>query len=171
MADGDFAGFYRTDSEMHELILCFTGFRRLATLAGTAWVHVNRARQLILPEPGRVQNTLAEHQAILAALEARDPAAAREATQGTSRPALTILEPLMVERRFGRGRAERPAAAEALSIPGLIFRSQISSGVRGWKTPAAAESRPRSPCPTAPLCRPPQRLQDRPAGQDPPPPT
>jgi DNA-binding GntR family transcriptional regulator len=96
--DGDFAGFYRTDSEMHELILGFTGFRRLATLAGTAWVHVNRARQLILPEPGRVQNTLSEHETILAALEARDPAAAREATRQHLGQLLTILEPLMVAR-------------------------------------------------------------------------
>jgi GntR family transcriptional regulator, rspAB operon transcriptional repressor len=96
--DGDFAGFYRTDSEMHELILGFTGFRRLATLAGTAWVHVNRARQLILPEPGRVQNTLAEHETILAALESHDPVAAREATKHHLGQLLTILEPLMVER-------------------------------------------------------------------------
>lgn len=98
VADGDFAGFYRTDSEMHELILGFTGFRRLATLAGTAWVHVNRARQLILPEPGRVQNTLAEHHAILAALEAHDAPAAREATRQHLGQLLTILEPLMVAR-------------------------------------------------------------------------
>ena len=98
VADGDFAGFYRTDSEMHELILGFTGFRRLATLAGTAWVHVNRARQLILPEPGRVQNTLDEHHAILAALEAHDPQAAREATRHHLGQLLTILEPLMVAR-------------------------------------------------------------------------
>jgi GntR family transcriptional regulator, rspAB operon transcriptional repressor len=98
VADGDFAGFYRTDSEMHEMILSFTGFRRIATLAGTAWVHVNRARQLILPEPGRVQNTLSEHQAILTALEARDPRAARAATQHHLGQLLAILEPLIVAR-------------------------------------------------------------------------
>jgi DNA-binding GntR family transcriptional regulator len=98
LADDDFAGFYRTDSEMHDLILSFTGFRRLPAMAGTAWVHVNRARQLILPEPGRVQNTLAEHEAILAALEARDPAAARAATRHHLGQLLAILEPLMVAR-------------------------------------------------------------------------
>lgn len=94
LADGDFAGFYQTDAQMHELILSFTGFRRLATLADTSWVHVNRARQLILPAPGRVQTTLAEHQAIIAAIESRDPAAARAATQSHLRQLMTFLEPL-----------------------------------------------------------------------------
>lgn len=94
LEDGDFAGFYQTDAQMHELFLSFTGFRRLATLADTAWVHVNRARQLILPAPGRVQATLAEHRDILAALEARDPAAARAATQRHLRQLMAVLEPL-----------------------------------------------------------------------------
>ncbi len=98
LADGDFGGFYRTDSDMHELILSFTGFRRLGSLASTAWVHVNRARQLILPEPGRVQATLAEHQTIIAALEARDPQAARAATKHHLGQLLTVLEPIIVAR-------------------------------------------------------------------------
>lgn len=98
LADGDVAGFYQTDAQMHELILSFTGFRRLAGLADTAWVHVNRARQLVLPQPGRVQMTLAEHQAILAALEAHEPETARAATQVHLRQLLTYLEPLVAER-------------------------------------------------------------------------
>ncbi len=98
LADGDPAGFYQTDAQMHEMILSFTGYRRLALLADTAWVHVNRARQLILPQPGRVQATFVEHQAILAALEAHDPAAARAATQTHLRQLLTFLEPLATQR-------------------------------------------------------------------------
>jgi len=94
LADSDFAGFYLTDAQMHELILSFTGFRRLAALADTSWVHVNRARQLILPTPGRVEATLAEHHAILAAVEARDPVVARAATQTHLRQLMTFLEPL-----------------------------------------------------------------------------
>ena len=58
VADGDFRGFYALDGEMHELILSFTGFKKLAYVADTAWLHVNRARQLILPMPGRVAETL-----------------------------------------------------------------------------------------------------------------
>jgi DNA-binding GntR family transcriptional regulator len=98
VADGDFAGFYQMDAQMHELILSFTGFRRLAGLAETSWVHVNRARQLVLPHPGRVQATLREHHAIVAALEARDPQAARETTRHHLGQLLTYLEPLMVAR-------------------------------------------------------------------------
>ena len=98
VADGDTAGFHQLDAQMHELILSFTGFRRLATLSETAWVHVNRARQLVLPAPGRVQATLLEHHAILSALEARDPVAARAATQYHLRQLILVLEPLVVER-------------------------------------------------------------------------
>lgn len=98
LGDADIAGFYQTDAQMHELILSFTGFRRLAALAETAWVHVNRARQLILPAPGRVQATLDEHQAILAAIEARDPAAARAATQHHLAQLMRFLEPLVTAR-------------------------------------------------------------------------
>ena len=94
LEDQDFAGFYATDAAMHELILSFTGFRRVPVLAETAWVHVNRARQLILPAPGRMQATLAEHQAIVAALQAHDPFAARAATRLHLSKLLTALEPL-----------------------------------------------------------------------------
>lgn len=98
IADGDVPGFYQMDAAMHELILSFTGFRRLAQVSETAWLHVNRARQLILPVPGRIAATLDEHRAILAALEARDPAAARLATRHHLRQLITYLEPLERER-------------------------------------------------------------------------
>ena len=98
LEDQDFAGFYQTDAAMHELILSFTGFKRVAALADTSWVHVNRARQLILPASGRVQATLAEHQAILAAIEARDVPAAREATRLHLGKLIGFLEPLALSR-------------------------------------------------------------------------
>jgi len=98
LADGDISGFYKTDAEMHELILGFTGFRHLAQVSDTAWLNVNRARRLILPVPGRVAQTLDEHRAILSALEARDPAAARAAVQSHLRQLLHYLEPLERER-------------------------------------------------------------------------
>jgi DNA-binding GntR family transcriptional regulator len=92
--DGDFAGFYSVDGAMHAMILSFTGFRKLGQVADTAWVHVNRARQLILPIPGRVAETLEEHRAILAALEARDGEAARAAMRRHLGRLVTFLEPL-----------------------------------------------------------------------------
>ncbi len=98
IADGDVPGFYQTDAAMHELILSFTGFRKLAQVSETAWLHVNRARQLILPVPGRIAATLDEHRAILAALEARDSDAARLATRAHLRQLITYLEPLERDR-------------------------------------------------------------------------
>lgn len=98
IADRDVKGFYRMDGAMHELILSFTGYRRLAQVSETAWLHVNRARQLVLPIPGRVAATLDEHRAIVAALAARDPAAARAATRAHLGQLLTYLEPLERER-------------------------------------------------------------------------
>jgi GntR family transcriptional regulator, rspAB operon transcriptional repressor len=79
---------------MHGMILAFTGFRKLGQVAETAWVHVNRARQLILPMPGRVVETMEEHRAILAALEARDGEAARDAMRRHLGRLITFLEPL-----------------------------------------------------------------------------
>jgi DNA-binding GntR family transcriptional regulator len=96
--DMDVSGFYQTDAAMHELVLSFTGFKRVAALADTSWVHVNRARQLILPAPGRVQSTFVEHQAILAAIEARDPQAARDATRLHLGKLIGFLEPLALSR-------------------------------------------------------------------------
>lgn len=94
VADGDISGFYKLDAEMHELILSFTGFKRLAQIAETSWLQVNRARQMILPNDDRIRETLAEHKRILAALEARDPKAAREAVRAHLRQLIAYLEPL-----------------------------------------------------------------------------
>jgi GntR family transcriptional regulator, rspAB operon transcriptional repressor len=98
VADGDTPGFYEADADLHEMLLSFTGFPRLAQVSETAWAHVNRARQLILPVPGRVQATLAEHAAIVAALEARDPIVARDAIRSHLRQLLSYLEPLERDR-------------------------------------------------------------------------
>ncbi|MEM9754742.1 MAG: GntR family transcriptional regulator [Pseudomonadota bacterium] len=92
--DGDFPGFYRMDAQMHELILSYTGFQRLAQIASTSWLQVDRARQLVLPNPHRVAETLEEHQRIIAALEAREVEAARAATRAHLRQLLHYLEPL-----------------------------------------------------------------------------
>jgi GntR family transcriptional regulator, rspAB operon transcriptional repressor len=96
--DGDTAGFYVQDGLMHEMMLSFTGFRKLAPVSETAWLHVHRARQLVLPVPGRIAATLDEHRAIVAALEARDAVAAKSAVQVHLRQLLTYLEPLERDR-------------------------------------------------------------------------
>jgi DNA-binding GntR family transcriptional regulator len=94
VADGDYAGFYTEDSTMHAMILAFTGFRKLVQVAETAWANVDRARQLVLPIPGRVAETLDEHRAIVAAIEARDAPSARQAMRHHLGQLMTFLIPL-----------------------------------------------------------------------------
>jgi DNA-binding GntR family transcriptional regulator len=98
VADGDAADFYAADAQFHETILSFTGYRRLPGLSRTAWVHVDRARRLLLPARGRMAETVEEHRAILSAIEARDPAAARAATRAHLGQLVTRLEALERER-------------------------------------------------------------------------
>jgi DNA-binding GntR family transcriptional regulator len=98
LAAGDTPGFHREDAAMHEFLLSLTGFRHLARVSETAWLQVNRARRLILPVPGRIEATLEEHRAIVAAIAARDPTAARVAIQSHLRQLLRHLEPLERER-------------------------------------------------------------------------
>ncbi len=92
--DGDNAGFFEADLEFHELILAFTGFPRVAVTAGQMSLQLRRARMLILPEQGRPAEAVAEHQAILAGIKARDSAAARSAMSFHLRQLITRLEPL-----------------------------------------------------------------------------
>ncbi|MEX3006975.1 GntR family transcriptional regulator [Hoeflea sp. TYP-13] len=98
LQDGDIPGFYQADEEMHALIMSFTGFKRLAGFAESAWLQVNRARQLILPSPGRVHETLEEHADIIEAIRKGDPIAAREATKKHLGQLIKRLEPLEQER-------------------------------------------------------------------------
>jgi DNA-binding GntR family transcriptional regulator len=53
---------------------------------------------LILPVQGRLQSTMQEHRAILAAFEAHDPHVARNAVQQHLRQLLTYLQPLERDR-------------------------------------------------------------------------
>jgi GntR family transcriptional regulator, rspAB operon transcriptional repressor len=94
VTDGDRQGFMQLDGQFHEMMLSFTGYPRLPQVSQTAWLSVHRARQLILPVEGRLQATLDEHRHILAAFEAHDPQAAREAVQRHLRQLLTYLQPL-----------------------------------------------------------------------------
>ena len=98
VADADEAGFCAMDGAFHEMLLSFTSHRKLAQVSQTAWLRINRVRQLVLPVPGRIEATLDEHHAILAALEAHDPEGARNATRVHLRKLICHLEPLERER-------------------------------------------------------------------------
>ncbi|NOD64857.1 MULTISPECIES: GntR family transcriptional regulator [unclassified Ruegeria] len=93
--DEDIPGFYQADEEFHGLLMEFTGFRRLADVAQTVSLQVSRARMLLLPTPGRIAETLAEHRAIFEAISNRDEQAAQDAMRthlGQLMPRIELLE-------------------------------------------------------------------------------
>jgi len=96
--DGDVEGFLQMDADMHNLIMSFTGFKRLATLADTTWTQVSRARHLHMPTPGRMQTSVAEHAAIVAAIIDGDPETAKQAIRNHVRQLVKYIEPLETER-------------------------------------------------------------------------
>ncbi|WP_299666257.1 GntR family transcriptional regulator [uncultured Ruegeria sp.] len=93
--DDDIPGFYQADEEFHGLLMEFTGFRRLADVSQTVSLQVSRARMLLLPTPGRIAETLAEHRAIFEAISNRDERAAQDAMRahlGQLMPRIEQLE-------------------------------------------------------------------------------
>jgi DNA-binding GntR family transcriptional regulator len=67
--------FHQLDLELHELLLGFLGYERVKNAVEAARASLDRAR-LFMCTPTRQLSTFAEHQAILAAMKRRDPAAA-----------------------------------------------------------------------------------------------
>lgn len=92
--DEDFEGFFEVDLEFHELIMAFTGFPKVAVTAGQMSLQLRRARMLILPEPGRPLEAVAEHQTILDCIKTSDADAARSAMSAHLRQLITRIEPL-----------------------------------------------------------------------------
>lgn len=69
----DIEEFYLLDVRFHTMLFEHLGMRRLAEAVESSRAQLERARRLLLPTPGRNQNTFREHRAIYAALAARDP--------------------------------------------------------------------------------------------------
>lgn len=92
--DKDFQGFFDADLEFHQMILQFTGFLKVVAAAGQMSLQLQRARMLLLPEEGRPAGALVEHIAILEAIRAKDPEAARQAMSGHLRELITRIVPL-----------------------------------------------------------------------------
>jgi DNA-binding GntR family transcriptional regulator len=75
-AAGDRTAFHQADETFHATIADVAGYPGIWTLIQQVKVHVDRFRQLTLPQQGRMGQVIAEHEAILAAIESRDPATA-----------------------------------------------------------------------------------------------
>jgi DNA-binding GntR family transcriptional regulator len=81
IASEDYDGFLELDVAFHHLLTAGLGLPRVADMLGVLGVHLDRVRRLLLPEPGRMAATLAEHRAIQLAIERRKARTARQAMQ------------------------------------------------------------------------------------------
>ena len=83
--EADIAGepddFHRADELFHATIAEVAGYPGIWTFIQQVKVHVDRYRRLTLPQQGRIPRVITEHEAILRAIEARDPTGARIAME------------------------------------------------------------------------------------------
>ncbi|WP_245754119.1 GntR family transcriptional regulator [Loktanella salsilacus] len=96
--DADFQGFFEADLQFHDLILSFTGFPKVAAVAGQMSLQLQRARVLVLPELGRPAQAVAEHRAVLDAIADQDTEAAKTAMAFHLGQLISRIEPL--EKQF-----------------------------------------------------------------------
>jgi len=92
--DQDYQGFFEADVDFHHMILEFTGYPKVVLAAGQMSLQLRRARMLLLPEPGRPAEAMADHHAILNAINAQDPDAARAAMSAHLRQLIKRIIPL-----------------------------------------------------------------------------
>jgi len=87
LAREDFSAFVAADRAFHHAMHVAAGVESLWQLQQRTSGHVDRLRRLHVPEAGKAQRILKDHQAVLAAIAAGDPAAAqarlREHLSGT----------------------------------------------------------------------------------------
>jgi GntR family transcriptional regulator, rspAB operon transcriptional repressor len=80
-AADDREAFHQADEMFHAAIADVARYPGIWTWVQQVKVHVDRYRRLTLPQHGRIGQAIAEHQAILRAIEAHDPAGARMAME------------------------------------------------------------------------------------------
>lgn len=98
LVDVDKEDFIRTDDAFHETIMATTQISRLPATVEAVSQHVQRARLLLMPESGRLADTVAEHIEIVEAIRRQDCEAAQEAMRRHLRQLLKRLEPLEAAR-------------------------------------------------------------------------
>lgn len=69
---GDTKGFHRVDEEFHEMVANVGNLPGLWTLVQQVKLQTDRYRHLTLPEDGRMDMVVAEHAAVVAAIEKKD---------------------------------------------------------------------------------------------------
>lgn len=75
----DIPGFYELDVEFHRLIVQSQGLHHAAEILESLRSHLERVRRLMLTPEGRLPFTLAQHKALVDAIESHSPDQARAA--------------------------------------------------------------------------------------------
>ena len=76
---GDLVAFSRADHEFHETLYAAAGQQDLYRLVRSRSGHIDRLRRLHVPAHGKPQRVLADHKALIDAIEARAPQRAQQA--------------------------------------------------------------------------------------------
>jgi len=79
VAAKDQATFYALDVAFHQILTAGLGMARAGDVLESLRVHLERTRRLTMSKSAQLRASLSEHAAIAAAIEAEDPAAARDA--------------------------------------------------------------------------------------------
>ena len=98
VVDADKEDFIKTDNAFHEMIMATTKVARLPSTVRTVSQHVNRARLLLMPDQGRLSDTVEEHLLILQAIRKKDSAKAQKAMRDHVQQLMARLEPLEAAR-------------------------------------------------------------------------
>ena len=80
-AAGDSDTFHQADEMFHATVADVAGHPGIWKFIQQVKVHVDRYRRLTLPQQGRIPKVIAEHEAVLTAIEAHDPERARRAME------------------------------------------------------------------------------------------
>ncbi len=89
---GDMQGFHELDTLFHLQMVDALGMHRVEEILDPVRTHLDRTRRMLLPAPGRMNATFAEHQAIYAAIAAHKPDQARKAMRAHLDRVLQELE-------------------------------------------------------------------------------
>ncbi len=80
-AAGDIDTFHQADELFHATVADVAGHPGIWKFIQQVKVHVDRYRRLTLPQQGRIPKVIAEHEAVLTAIEAHDPERARRSME------------------------------------------------------------------------------------------
>lgn len=89
---GDLAGFHELDTRFHRQMTNGLNLERVGEALDSLRMHLDRVRRTLLPAPGRIAGTHAEHRAIFEAIAERRPERAAESMRAHLESVVRELE-------------------------------------------------------------------------------